>query len=155
LLVCGSSPAHAAATIRQARDHGLAVLPMPKELLRGRADSRQAMQSWAQQARDALVRTRWAVVSIGQGADRPGSGTMLTARLAELVSMVLAQGIVAHVYAEGGATAAVLAKRMGWEKFHVEHELAPGVVSLRAVDGEGLMLTMKPGSYAWPQEIWA
>jgi len=33
--------------------------------------------------------------------------------------------------------------------------LAPGIVSLRAYGQAGPLLTMKPGSYLWPDAVWA
>jgi hypothetical protein len=42
---------------------------------------------------------------------------------------------------------------MGWARLTVLRELAPGVATL-AVDGggESLLLTIKPGTYAWPEQ---
>lgn len=59
---------------------------------------------------------------------------------------------VARVFAEGGATAAELVRRMGWPRLTVVRELAPGVATLAVEGGESLMLTIKPGTYAWPAQ---
>ena len=43
---------------------------------------------------------------------------------------------VARVFAEGGATAAELVRRMGWPRLTVLRELAPGVATLAVEGGE-------------------
>jgi uncharacterized protein YgbK (DUF1537 family) len=73
-------------------------------------------------------------------------------RLAELAAAVLGRMQVGAIFVEGGATAWTLVKRLGWRRFRVSRELAPGVVTLGVVGG-GPSVTMKPGSYAWPEEI--
>ena len=153
LVVCGSAPPYALKTIEQARAHGVAVLPIPQEVPAAQPASPAAMQTWADEAADALARSGAAVVSIGTGSDRGGSATELTAHLAEVAGAVLSRAKPPRVCVEGGATAAAVARRMGWRRFVVAGELAPGVVCLRVVGG-GPMLTMKPGSYPWPASIW-
>ena len=67
-----------------------------------------------------------------------------------IAERVLQQTSVARVFAEGGATAAELVRRMGWARLEVVRELAPGVATL-AVNGDtSFLLTIKPGSYTWP-----
>jgi uncharacterized protein YgbK (DUF1537 family) len=155
LWVCGSAPACAVATIEQARARGLAVLPMPDELLTQDTAAPQAMAAWVEQAAESLARSGAAVVSIGMGQDRTGQAVVLTGRLTELAAAVLGRVAVGEVYVEGGSTAAALAGRMGWRRFDVLGEWSPGVVTLRVFGGKGPTVTMKPGSYAWPRSIWS
>jgi hypothetical protein len=54
---------------------------------------------------------------------------------------------------EGGATAAALVRRLGWVRLSVCQEWATGVVSLEIKGQAQPLVTMKPGSYAWPEEI--
>ena len=42
---------------------------------------------------------------------------------------------------------------MGWQRLAVKSELAPGVVTLSVIDGGAPLLTIKPGSYAWPESL--
>jgi hypothetical protein len=39
---------------------------------------------------------------------------------------------------------------MGWSRLTVLQELAPGVATLAVGDKESIVLTIKPGTYAWP-----
>jgi hypothetical protein len=69
--------------------------------------------------------------------------------LARLVSQCISIRRVERLLLEGGATAACVLRRLGMHRFRVIREWAPGVVTLRAVNGRGLEITIKPGSYPW------
>jgi D-threonate/D-erythronate kinase len=43
-------------------------------------------------------------------------------------------------------------KYMGWNFLTPVKEFAPGVVSMK-VENTGVIITMKPGSYPWPENI--
>jgi uncharacterized protein YgbK (DUF1537 family) len=59
---------------------------------------------------------------------------------------------ITHVFAEGGATASELVHCMGWSRLIVEGELAPGVATLSVGNSQSTLLTIKPGTYAWPAQ---
>jgi hypothetical protein len=46
-----------------------------------------------------------------------------------------------------------LAHCMGWTRLRVVGELAPGVATLAVGDRDSLRLTIKPGSYVWPDAV--
>ena len=77
----------------------------------------------------------------------------LALHLVRVAEDALRRAEVGHVFAEGGATAVALARRMGWKRLAVTAELAPGVVTLSVSDGDSRLLTIKPGSYAWPETL--
>lgn len=56
-----------------------------------------------------------------------------------------------HLIIEGGATAWATLHALGWSSFDVVRELAPGVVRMCATNG--IMVTLKPGSYPWANTI--
>ena len=62
---------------------------------------------------------------------------------------------VDRLYAEGGATAVALVRRMGWTSMRVLCEWATGVVTLQVQGRAAPLLSIKPGSYAWPKAILA
>ena len=154
LLVCGSSPPYARKTAEQASAHGVEVLPMPLDVFAAEAPSPPAIAQWAQAASAAMDRWSMAVVSIAQGEDRAGPANVLTAKLAEVAAAILGMRQVAQVFVEGGATAQAVVKRMGWWCLAVLGELAAGVASLQPGGRDNPVLTIKPGSYGWPDGIW-
>ena len=76
----------------------------------------------------------------------------LSKSIVRVAEQVMREVTVARVFAEGGATAAELVRRMGWSRLTVLRELAPGVATLAVEGGESLLLTIKPGTYAWPAQ---
>jgi hypothetical protein len=42
---------------------------------------------------------------------------------------------------------------MGWHRLAVKEELAPGVVTLSVIGSASELLTLKPGSYRWPESL--
>lgn len=58
-----------------------------------------------------------------------------------------------RIYIEGGATAAAVLGRLGWQQLTVVREVASGVVQLRPVPAPACLVTIKPGSYTWPDKI--
>jgi D-threonate/D-erythronate kinase len=78
---------------------------------------------------------------------------LLATHLVRVAEAVLRSADVGHVFAEGGATAVALARCMGWRRLAVKSELASGVVTLSVIGGSARLLTIKPGSYAWPEAI--
>ncbi len=79
----------------------------------------------------------------------PGAPERLLEALAGLVAQCISAQRVDHLLLEGGATAASVLRRLGMKRFRVIREWAPGVVTLRAIDGQGPEITIKPGSYPW------
>jgi uncharacterized protein YgbK (DUF1537 family) len=77
----------------------------------------------------------------------------MSERLARLASAAMQQVVVSQVFAEGGATAACLLRELGSHQLSVVGEWAPGVVMLQPGGRKGPRLTLKPGSYTWPDAI--
>jgi uncharacterized protein YgbK (DUF1537 family) len=74
--------------------------------------------------------------------------------LVEAVTQVLQARKVGQLFVEGGGTASVLMRRMGWTHTRVCRQYAPGVVALQVDAQPPVIVTVKPGSYPWPDEIW-
>lgn len=76
----------------------------------------------------------------------------LAGHVVQIAESALRRVEVSRVYADGGATAAELVWRMGWSRLKVMRELAPGVATLAVAGKNPILLTIKPGSYAWPAQ---
>jgi uncharacterized protein YgbK (DUF1537 family) len=149
LFVCGSASAASDELIARAQREQLPVCPMP-DLPAGAA----LTAAWKQSVIAALKAAGRALIVIGRPLDRsPGAPQRLQTELAAVVSHVLEAHPVDNLLLEGGATASAVCRAMGWNRFEVEGELAPGVTQLRSKDGHGQRLLVKPGSYAWPDAI--
>jgi hypothetical protein len=137
LLVCGTASPRGRGTLHEAARRGIPVLVMPD----------------AESVCAALRRCGAVVVGVGP-AERTEGAADLAGGLADVVARVLRRERVGHVLAEGGATAAALARRAGWSCLSVRREVGPGIVTLQAREAQAPLLTVKPGSYTWPGEAW-
>jgi len=94
-------------------------------------------------------------VIIAGPADKK-SGTVagaITGRLvaaAEKVAGIAEPGT--HFFIEGGETASMFVRKLGWDNIRVLKVYGDGVVSLKGT-GADINITIKPGSYEWPESI--
>jgi uncharacterized protein YgbK (DUF1537 family) len=155
LFVCGSSSDYSRKAVEEAEGRGAPVSRMPPELFRGDNPRGEFLQIWIDNTLAAFERGSRVIVAIGQPVVRdPVLARRLRHHMAVLVERVLDRVSIDELYIEGGATASAIARRLGWRRFHPYRELAPGVVRMH-VEGRGRQhLTVKPGSYPWPEEIW-
>jgi uncharacterized protein YgbK (DUF1537 family) len=166
LFVCGSTSSYTRSFCKTCEAHGIPVLRMSADLFErsrawaasskdgSHAQSARLIREWADTTVKALKAHRRAVVAIDQPLCRdPGLPQILSHHLGEVVEQVINSHPVDRLFAEGGATAVALVQRFGWKRLRVCKELMPGVVSMLVEGTPGPLLTMKPGSYAWPDEI--
>src|SRR5262249_45603704 len=114
----------------------------------------QARDRLAERVSAALRLNACVVLQLGLP---PGSARTLaqqfTEELTDVAARVVRHGATRRVYAEGGATATSLSRRLACRRMMVVRELAPGVVTLRSGGGQNCFLTIKPGSYSWPEAV--
>lgn len=150
LFVCGTTSAAARDFVEQARAEGVPIFSLPPEILHDMAWSSMEVVELAGKVATQLKLNGRAILHVGLPLieDR-GVASMLVQTLAGFGEAVMLASGVKRVYAEGGATAAALARQLGWKFFRVIREWESGVVTLRP-DGASTLFTMKPGSYRWP-----
>jgi uncharacterized protein YgbK (DUF1537 family) len=73
--------------------------------------------------------------------------------MAQLVFEVSKEVEINELLIDGGATVYSIAEKMGMQKFFPVQELAPGVVRMKIEGKENLFVTIKPGSYLWPEKL--
>ncbi|HJX03096.1 MAG TPA: four-carbon acid sugar kinase family protein, partial [Dehalococcoidia bacterium] len=61
---------------------------------------------------------------------------------------------IKELFIDGGATAEAVLHKLQWGTFDVIAEYGPGVVQMRVSEGPDNYVTIKPGSYPWPDRIW-
>ncbi len=102
----------------------------------------------------ALAQHRIVAVAPPASRDSDAAAPALFRRaLASLVRNAVDARAVQHIAIEGGATAAEILGTLGWRRLTVVHEWAQGVVTLVPSPNAGVVVTMKPGSYAWPAAL--
>jgi uncharacterized protein YgbK (DUF1537 family) len=78
---------------------------------------------------------------------------MISRGFAQLAGQLHRTKTFRHLLIAGGATASAVLEALGWTKLEVIRVWAPGVVTLRPADDPDFLVTLKPGSYAWPAEL--
>lgn len=154
LFVCGTLSQSARDFIREARKGGTPVFSLPRELAHGSRITATGVEAISREAMAALRLNPVVILQIGLPQVRdPRASRLLATYLVRIAESVLRRGQVGQIYVEGGATAIELVRRMGWGRLTVLREVAPGVATLRVAAASSLCLTMKPGSYTWPDQI--
>lgn len=153
LFICGTSTISSRKFLAAARRRKQPVFTLPMELMWGAELTAVAVAAVAQRAIAAFDSPAPVVMAVGLPQVRDVEiARRLSRNLVQIAIRVLGQVPVARVFAEGGATAAELVRRMGWSRLTVERELAPGVATLSVGDDRSTLLTIKPGTYAWPAQ---
>jgi uncharacterized protein YgbK (DUF1537 family) len=151
LFVCGSASQQSHVLLAQFQARGRPVCPMPASVFRGNAPP----ETWANQLGAALEGSPEVLAVIDQPVDRtPGASARLQRALAETVAHVLVRRRIDTLLLEGGATASAVCRRMNWNNFDMEGELSDGAVIMRAGAAKQ-RIAIKPGSYLWPDSVWA
>jgi uncharacterized protein YgbK (DUF1537 family) len=154
LFLCGSTSSYSRSLCERLESQGIPVLRMPLGLFGAGPAVSRLVQEWA----DAAVRALESHPRVMVAIDRPlcldpGMPQVLSRHLGAVTEQVLSVHPVDRLYVEGGATATALVRRLGWKRLRVRREWATGVASVQAEGHSRPLLTMKPGSYAWPDEI--
>ena len=152
LLVCGSRHTQSRAFVEAAKRKGAAVVDFPDDFLQ-EAINTEALADWADSLVEFWNRTGQMIITL---SEKPvtfsNSGGVLTRRVAAVLGRLLEQCRVDELILVGGATAWAILSYQHWHLMTPVEELAPGVVRLH-IDNSPLYLTLKPGSYLWPDDL--
>ena len=153
LFICGTASQSSRKFVKAARVRGTPVFSLPSELAWSTEFTPGAADVISQRVID-MFQSHWRVIlNVGLPPVRETAvARLLSDHLVKIAGMVLREVSIGHVYAEGGATAAELVRCMGWARLSALRETAPGVATLAIEGNESQLLTVKPGTYAWPEE---
>lgn len=152
LFVCGSASNATRTFVASQAQRGVPVFSLPDKVVRASSFESTEAVALAEKAVCELQEGSRVVLHVGlPQVENTAQAQMLAGHLVRVAEAVLRRANIGHVFAEGGATAAALARCMGWGRLKVVAELGPGVVTLSTMDSGARMFTIKPGSYAWPE----
>jgi uncharacterized protein YgbK (DUF1537 family) len=152
-FISGTSTHEARQFVQAEKRRKTPTFSLPQELAWGAEFTEAAVGAVAQRVVAGFQENARVILAVGLPAVRDvACARQLSTNVVRVAEQVMRQVPVTRVFAEGGATAAELVRRMGWARLSVLRELAPGVATLAVDDGASLWLTIKPGTYAWPAE---
>ena len=155
LYLCGSNYPSSREAVAIAGNHGASIVGMPDEIYYGDKVNSDAVRVWARNVESALFKGHTVVVAalqIQQGDCL--SGRQITAAMAEVAGYVVRRNAVDELMIEGGATSQAVMDTLQIDHLYPSDAVAPGVTRMRVDNYPDLHITMKPGSYRWPDKIW-
>ena len=153
LFICGTTSQSSRKFVKEADKRGTPVFSLPLELAWNPDFTPGAAEAISQRVVAAYAAAPRVILNVGLPPVRAAAvARRLSDHLVEIAGLVLRRVEVGHVYAEGGATAAELVRRMGWSRLNTLAEPAPGVALLAIEGNPAQLLAVKPGTYAWPEE---
>jgi uncharacterized protein YgbK (DUF1537 family) len=155
LFVCGSTSQTSKKAVTQAANSGIPVCFLPDGLFENTPADDSLIKQWADEVLKALSKNDHVIIAIAQKPIRDSVlAENLRMKTAALVKIVINSAKIRELFIEGGATAEAVLKTLGCIQFDVLAEYAPGVVQMRIAGKKEQYVTIKPGSYPWPEEIW-
>ncbi len=146
LLICGS-PAAWKSRQAQCREARIPILPL--------LDPQEDLESGVRRAAAELAKRGLLVLAISGEMTRQRSIHELLLHLAAVTVGLLEITPVATILVEGGATAAIVAGHLAWNRLRVTHSAPAGIGVLKPIGADAVpTVLIKPGSYSWPAEIW-
>ncbi|MEZ6193618.1 MAG: nucleotide-binding domain containing protein [Phycisphaerales bacterium] len=155
VLVCGSLADRDNRTFDRAIDLGLQVIYTPGRIASGDSHSGPASDTVRSDIAQNLKLRRGVVVATPDHTISDHDDRMaISSRLIDLAVGVPKDIGIDEYLVTGGFTADLLMQKLGFRTCRVSGQWADGVVRLTASGGSGPAVTIKPGSYAWPDTIW-
>ncbi|MBD2705143.1 four-carbon acid sugar kinase family protein [Spirosoma sp. BT702] len=151
--VCGTAFGRSVELVKKAAVAKNGVSYMPKNLLNSVDQEAAELANWVERIVACFERHDAVIIAIESNTS--GQAIQLRSVMAKAVKQVLDQVSVDELIIEGGSTASAVLREIGVTQLAPTHELATGVVRSAAIDHEPLYITMKPGSYRWPTDLWS
>jgi uncharacterized protein YgbK (DUF1537 family) len=156
LFVCGSAFEDSRATVATARKNGQLVVDMPQNFFNEGTAQDIQISKWAEEIIDGLQLSGTVIIAVGK-LESPNSEnlpTKIAQAMADVVQHILAKVELQELAIEGGFTASSIFEKLSYRKFIPVQEFALGVIRMKVEENEKIFLTLKPGSYEWPELLW-
>ncbi|WP_338875285.1 four-carbon acid sugar kinase family protein [Spirosoma sp. SC4-14] len=156
LYVCGSAFGHSVELVKNAAMAGNFVCYIPNALIRTGKNDSAAFADWVACVAARFQRHEQVIMAVDAESkvDTQGLAGHLRAIMAKAVKRVLDQIPVDELIIEGGSTASAVLHEMDVARLVPVQELAAGVVRSAVIGNRHLHITVKPGSYRWPTDLW-
>ena len=156
LFVCGTAFGKSVEAIKKIKKKGGPVSYMPKEIVESFNPAEYHYQRWSDEVVDLLATHGKAIIAINDESTKDikvDTGD-LRQKTAQAVETILDKIYIRELLVEGGSTASTIIKKLGFNRFFPIKELMPGVIRMSVEGKDDFYLTLKPGSYDWPANIW-
>lgn len=148
LMICGSAHENSQSFIRN--DRHFPKIEIQRQEVTNYADR---FESLIQQAAALFDRHRKLLIAVESGEESATTSTQVKLLLAKITQALLTLCPIQELMLEGGATAYACLRTAGLSSLVPVEEYARGVVRLKVSGKSDRYLTIKPGSYEWPEKI--
>lgn len=154
LFILGSAMIDNDFHINEIADQGFIVCNMPWPIFNNSAFSGENIDQWVKEIL-AIYQTSNKLVITMNYKDLPyKERPHLKLALGEMINTLIKQIAIDELFVEGGATSYAILKEMQADRLTPVQDLARGVTRMELLKYKPLKMTVKPGSYKWPDAIW-
>jgi len=156
LFICGSTHQKSKQAIKKAVSSKVPLSYMPANIIALPEPDEILFENWADEIVSLLKKHKRAIIAIDENTTRniKAKAGSLRDKKAMVVKKIFQKIAIKELFIEGGSTAAAIINHLNLNRFSPVSEHGTGVVKMRSADVDGLFLTLKPGSYDWPADIW-
>jgi uncharacterized protein YgbK (DUF1537 family) len=155
LIVSGTSFAKSREAIKKLKESGTAVSYMPAVVINKPSPDEADYELWRDEIIAFIKRSGKAIVAVNEDIVDPvqADAKDLRYKTAIVIKMVFDRITINELLIEGGSTASAILKLLCLYKLFPVEELATGVIRMQTENKPELYVTLKPGSYNWPQVV--
>ncbi len=152
LMVCGSSHANSKKFVEKVQGNLFEVFEMPFQLLEEGNDS-TTMNNWVSEVVTAIENKKRVILTTNRTKINPEASEKIKALMTVALTKVLLKTDIEELYIEGGATTYSIIKSLGFSSLIPVKEYSRGVVRMKIPTRKNLYISIKPGSYEWPNKL--
>ncbi len=153
LLLSGSTQPESIRFAVNLKNNNCPVLVLPNNLLKKNIEESH-LTDWMKETMQVYNENKKLVLRISDKIiEFEGSSKILKNRMSNVVKQLLENTSINELFIEGGATAYDLLQKINWKSFTPIAELAPGVIRMQYALDNTKYITLKPGSYKWPEGL--
>ncbi len=133
---------------------GVVKKNMPDSIYQNKEYPADIFDAWVSDVVESIGASKKTIVSVdNKNSTEDGISTRIKATVAQLVSRVVEQTDISNLFIEGGATTSEILRALKIAKLYPFKQLDLGVIQMKVDEYPGLVITTKPGSYVWPENI--
>src|SRR5699024_9795200 len=113
------------------------------------------LQAAAQEVINYFKTTNYVILSVKKDESYTSKDIQnIPTWLASIVQVALDATKIKEIFIEGGTTASEMIRMIGWSQFHPVNKIGKGMIRMQVTDNLSTFVTVKPGSYKWPDDLW-
>jgi len=153
LLISGSTQSASRTSGNEPTEKKCPIVAFPAALLQVKTE-KGTLEAFAEELYKLWAQNNTLILTVSEKKIVfPGSSTILKQRMGQIVKLLVENCDIKELFIEGGATTYSVLKDLNCKTLIPVEELSPGVVRMEIPDSPTLHLTIKPGSYSWPEQI--